>query len=96
MKKFQVTIHFEMDDTFNSLIPSHRAFINKLIEKGIVDQYVVSMETQRVWITISGDTRDIVEDYLTQSPLFQYWTYEIDELLVVDGLHYRLPALQLN
>lgn len=96
MKKFQVTIHFEMDDTFNSLIPSHRVYINSLIEKGVIDQYVVSMETQRVWITFTAKSRKAIDDYLSQSPLFPYWTYETDELLLVDGLHYRLPALQLN
>ncbi|MBL0133867.1 MAG: hypothetical protein IPP79_07600 [Chitinophagaceae bacterium] len=61
MKKFQATIHFEMDDDFMSLIPSHRVYINSLIEKGIIDQYVVSMETQRLWITMSGEDKADVE-----------------------------------
>lgn len=96
MKKFQVTIHFEMDDEFTSLVPSHRVYINTLIEKGIIDQYVVSMETQRVWITLSAENKEDIESYLAKSPLFKYWTIEIDELFVVDGQHYRLPAVQLN
>lgn len=96
MKKFQVTIHFEMDDEFTSLVPSHRVYINTLIEKGIIDQYVVSMETQRVWITFTAERKEEVEDHLAQSPLFRYWSVEVDELFVVDGQHYRLPALQLN
>jgi len=28
--------------------------------------------------------------------LQRYWTYEIEELFVVDGHQYRLPALQMN
>ena len=34
--------------------------------------------------------------YLSKSPLYKYWTVEIDELFVYDGQNYRLPALQLN
>lgn len=97
MKKFQATIHFEMDDDFMSLIPSHRVYINSLIEKGIIDQYVVSMETQRLWITMSGEDKEDVEKRLKKSPVHKYWnSIEIDELFVIDGQHYRLPAIQMN
>lgn len=97
MKKFQATIHFEMDDDFMSLIPSHRVYINSLIEKGIIDQYVVSMETQRLWITLSGEDKEDVERRLKKSPVHKYWnSIEIDELFVIDGQHYRLPAIQMN
>jgi muconolactone delta-isomerase len=96
MRKFQVTIQFEMNDEFAALVPPHRTYINRLIEQGIIDHYVVTMETQRVWITFSAKDRKAVEKYLCKSPLFKYWTYEIDELFMVDGLHYRLPVVQLN
>jgi hypothetical protein len=96
MKKFQATIQFEMNDEFMSLIPAHRSYINSLIEKGIIDQYAVSMESQQVWITCTGENKQEIEEYLIQSPLHPYWTYEIDELYVYDGQHYRLPHVQLN
>ena len=96
MRKFQVTIQFEMNDEFTALVPPHRTYINRLIEQGIIDHYVVSMETQRVWITFSAEDKESVEKYLSKSPLYRFWTLEIDELFVVDGLHYRLPVVQLN
>jgi muconolactone delta-isomerase len=96
MRKFQVTIQFEMNDEFAALVPPHRTYINRLIEQGVIDHYVVTMETQRVWITFSAENRKAVEKYLSKSPLFKYWTFEIDELFMVDGLHYRLPVVQLN
>ena len=96
MRKFQVTILFNMNDEFAALVPSHRTYVNRLIEQGIIDHYVVTMETQRVWITFSADDKAAVEKYLSKSPLHKFWTYEIDELFVVDGLHYRLPVVQLN
>lgn len=96
MKKFQATIHFEMDDEFMSHIPEHREYISSLIRKGVIDQYLVSMESQRVWITFTAERKEEVEEYLRQSPIYKYWTYDVDELFLIDGQHYRLPALQMN
>lgn len=96
MKKYQVTISFEMGDEFMALVPPHRTYINYLINKDVIDQYAVSMETQRVWITLNGKTKKEVEKILKKSPLFKFWIFEIDELFALDGQHYRLPAVQPN
>jgi len=96
MKKFQVTIQFTMDDEFMTLVPPHRTYINKLIEDGVIDQYVVSMESQQVWITFTAESKSEVDQHLSKSPIYRYWTYEIDELFLYDGQHYRLPAVKLN
>lgn len=96
MKKYQATISFEMNDGFTDLIPPHRTYVNYLINKNVIDQYAVSMETQRVWITLNANTKKEVEKILKKSPLNKFWTYEIDELFVLDGQHYRLPAVQPN
>ena len=96
MKKYQVSIKFEMDDEFMGLVPQHRTYINYLINKEIIDQYAVSMETQRVWITLNSESKKEIEKLLEKSPLFKYWTFEIDELFVLDGQHFRLPAVQPN
>jgi hypothetical protein len=94
--KYQVTVQFEMNEEFMSFVPPHRLYINSLIEKNILDYYTVSMETQRSWMVINAYSKKDVEKILSKSPLYQYWTIEIDELFVYDGLSYRLPALQLN
>ena len=96
LRKYQVTINFFIDDEFMTLVPSHRTYINYLINKGIIDSYSVSMETYRSWIMLTAENREQVSEYLQKSPLFKYWTFEIDELFVYDGQTYRLPALQLN
>lgn len=96
LKKFIVTIHFFMDEQFMTLVPPHRTYINYLINKGIIDSYAVSMESYRSWIMITAENKDEVREYLGKSPLFKYWTFEIDELFVYDGQTYRLPALQMN
>jgi muconolactone delta-isomerase len=96
MLKYQVTIHFEMNEEFMELVPPHRTYINFLINKGIIDHYAVSMDTQRSWITLNAKDKKEVEKLLKKSPLFKFWTFEIDELFVLDGQHYRLPEVNPN
>ena len=95
-KRYIVTINFFMDDQFMSFVPPHRTYINYLINKGIIDSYAVSMESYRSWIIMICKTKAEARDYLQKSPLYKYWTIEIDELFVYDGQTYRLPALQMN
>jgi hypothetical protein len=94
--KYQVTIQFEMDENFMNLVPAHRVLINNFIEKGVIDYYAVSMETQRCWMIMNAGSKLEVENQLMKTPLYKYWTIEIDELFVYDAQSYRLPALQLN
>ncbi len=94
--KYQVTIQFEMDENFMNLVPAHRVLINNFIEKGTIDYYAVSMETQRCWMIMNAGSKLEVVNQLMKTPLYKYWTIEIDELFVYDAQSYRLPALQLN
>ncbi|TDH29115.1 hypothetical protein EXU57_03345 [Segetibacter sp. 3557_3] len=96
LKKFIVTINFYMDEHFMNLVQPHRTYINFLINKGIIDSYAVSMESYRSWIMMTGETKTQIKEYLEKSPLYHYWTYDIDELFLYDGQTYRLPALQMN
>jgi hypothetical protein len=96
LNKYQVTIHFEMDDQFMALVPPHRVLINDLIEKNIIDSYAVSLESQRSWITINAKSKAEAKKILSESPLFKYWVLEVDDIFVYDGQIYRFPVLQLN
>jgi hypothetical protein len=96
MKKFQAIIKFTMDENFMSFVQPHRTYINYLINKGVIDSYAVSMESQTCWITLNAETKTEVDNYLTKTPLYKYWNYEIEELFVYDSQQYRLPALQYN
>ncbi|MEY4459128.1 MAG: hypothetical protein RIT38_333 [Bacteroidota bacterium] len=96
MKKFQAIISFDMDEEFMTLVPPHRTYINYLFNKGVIENYAVSMESQQSWITINAFTKKEVEELLQKSPLAKYWNFEIVELFVYDSQSNRLPAVQLN
>jgi hypothetical protein len=86
-----------MDEDFMSFIPKHREHINQLIEKEIIDQYLVSMESQTVWITLTALDKEEALQLLQKSALYPYFRkIRIETLFLVDGLHYRFPALQPN
>ena len=96
MKKYQAIISFDMDEEFMTLVPPHRTYINYLLNKGIIETYSVSMESQQSWITVNAYSKTEVEDILQKSPLSKYWRFEIVELFVYDSQSNRLPAVQLN
>ncbi len=96
MKKYQAIISFDMDEEFMSLVPPHRTYINYLLNKGVIDSYAVSMETQSSWITINANSKKEVSDILEKSPLAKFWTFEVVELFLYDSQSTRLPAVQLN
>lgn len=96
MNKYVVTVQFEWSEEMASLLEEHRVYINSLIEEQVLEHYAVSMEVQKAWITINGNSKEEVEEILSVSPLFKYWEVDIRELIMWDGMNYRLPALQLN
>jgi hypothetical protein len=96
MKKFQVSIKFITDKEFTNLLPAHKTYINYLINKEIIEHYAVSMQSQRIWITLNAEDNSAIDKILSQSPLFPYFTYEAFELFSLDGQNYRLPTLQMN
>lgn len=96
MKKYQAIIQFTIGEDFQDLIAPHRVYINYLINKDIVDQYVVSMEMQSVWITINATSKKEAEKILNKAPLAKHWTFELTPIAVWDGQLYRMPVLQMN
>jgi hypothetical protein len=96
MKKYQAIITFEWNDEAMSIIQEHRSYINELIDEQVIEHYVVSMETQQVWITLNADSAGQAREILEESPFSRFWTLELNELFLWDGVGYRLPAVQLN
>ncbi len=97
MKKYIAIIVFSnVGEELNSLLPSHRTYINYLINKNVIDHYAVSVESMTVWVTINAKNRYEVQEVLQKSPIFQLSDITIDELFFFDGQQYRLPALMMN
>lgn len=96
MSKYLVAIKFEWNEDTMKLIPDHREYINSLIEAQVIENYVVSMEVQTIWVTINAVSKKEVRELLSKSPFYKYWKLEVHELIIWDGQNYRLPVMQLN
>lgn len=96
MKKYQAIIKFDWNEEAMSVIQEHRSYINELIDEQVIEHYVVSMETQQVWITMNATNKREAKEILDRSPFSPFWTIELNELFLWDGMGYRLPAVQLN
>ena len=85
------------DEEFVALIPRHRAFINNLIEEGVILSYAISADRSRGWVTMHGATAEDVRGLVEQFPLARFLqSVEVDELFVFDSAATRLPKISLN
>ncbi|WP_210519397.1 hypothetical protein [Hymenobacter terricola] len=99
MPTFVVSIRLPdaFDEEFVALIPSHRAFINKLLNEKVVEAYAISSDRSRGWVTINGDDAAAVQAVVAQFPLYRYLHgVEIDELFIFDSTASRFPHISLN
>jgi hypothetical protein len=65
MKTFLANIKFDFPPDFMNYVPEHRTYINMLINTSVIESYAVSMETLRSWIIINAETKDEVEQILS-------------------------------
>lgn len=96
MNKYLVTAQFDWTEEAMAAVPDHREYINGLINDQVIEHYVVSMETQTVWITLNAESKNEVEKLLSKTPFYPFWTLQVNELIIWDGQNYRLPVVQLN
>jgi len=86
----------EMDESFFSLIPRHRAVVNQLIEQGIISSYSINRERTRGWIMFQADEESAVKSHIREFPIFLLIKVKIHPLFIADGEIFRLPKLHLN
>ena len=99
MPTFVVTLRLpnEYDEEFIALIPSHRAFINRLLSEKVVEVYAISSDRSRGWVTINAESAAAVQAVVEEFPLYPYLHgVEIDELFIFDSAYSRFPHISLN
>ncbi|GAB3309947.1 hypothetical protein GCM10027511_22750 [Hymenobacter humi] len=99
MPTFVVTMRLPdtYDEEFIALIPSHRDFINQLLNEKVVEVYAISSDRSRGWVTMNGDNAAAVQAVVEQFPLYHYLHgVEIDELFIFDSAASRFPHISLN
>ena len=98
MAQFMIDIQIPMnpDQEFFELIPMQRAHIDKLLEKGTVTGYSLSLDRSRLWITLNArNERDAVE-ILAAFPMFKYFEPTIYPLMFHNSSLMSILKVSLN
>jgi len=91
-----ITLPEEFTPEFMALIPSQRAYINKLMGRGVVSTYTLSIDRTTLWVTMFGDNMLEIESYIDKFPMKAFMDIDIEEAMFHNNAaHYVFP-MSLN
>jgi len=91
-----ITLPDEFTPEFMALIPSQRAYINKLMGRGVVSTYTLSIDRTTLWVTMFGDNILEIESYIDKFPMKAFMDIDIEEAMFHhNAAHYVFP-MSLN
>lgn len=91
-----ITLPEEFTPEFLSLIPSQRAYINKLMGRGIVSTYTLSLDRTTLWVTMFGDNIIDIESYLEKFPMKGFMEFEVEEAMFHHNAAHFVFPMSLN
>jgi len=85
-----------IDELFMRKIPSHRAFINLLINQGKIQSYTINDKRTKGWIIFNTDSKAETEQLIEQLPIYEFITFRINGTLIHDSEIFRFPKMTMN
>jgi muconolactone delta-isomerase len=97
MSNFMIDIELpeKLGYDFIQFIPKQRAFISKMLEKGVIRNYSLSSDRSRLWVVVEVDSVEEVKNVVRSFPVFSFIKYKIHDLLFHEG-NIHIPHLWLN
>lgn len=92
----QITLPEYMEDEFMALIPEQRAYVDQLMNEGIITGYSLSMDRSMLWVTFNSKNEKAVTKILSSFPIADYIQYEVVELAFHNSATLYFPTLSLN
>lgn len=97
MNYFMVNIILpEIDDDFISLLPQQRAFVARLIEKGLISSYSLADDRSRLWVIFKSDELNNVKGLLSCFPIIDKVVYDIVPLKSYQDCSVKVRSFSLN
>jgi hypothetical protein len=84
------------DDEFLSLIPRQRAMVNRLMNKGIITSYAVSLESGRLWMMMLAESEQNALGIVSEFPIYRHVTYKINKLTFHNSIGLAIPQFSAN
>lgn len=93
---FQVELP-ELTDEIMAVIPTHRAYVNKLFGEGRMLSYSLSQHRSLIWFVLNAEDEQEAMGIVLQLPLYPYFSdVECHPLLFHNILPSSLPDISLN
>ncbi len=98
MKNYMVDIELPeiVGEEFFQLIPDQRAYINRMMREGVISNYSLSTDRNKLWVVINVISLAEVRHIVARFPIFYYIRYTIHDLLIHDSSDATMPQLWLN
>ena len=81
---------------FISLIPKQREMVNRLMLKGIILSYALSLESRKLWVTMFADSEETVKRHMMEFPVYDYINFAMHKLTFHNNVKLGLPQISLN
>jgi muconolactone delta-isomerase len=85
-----------ISEEFVSLIPYQRSQVNRLMGRGVLNSYSLSLDRGRIWTVVNADTQKDAERTLNTFPLMKFMSYDIYKLAFNNNISQILPKFSLN
>ena len=92
----QITLPEFLDEDFMALIPEHRAYVDQLMNDGIITSYSLALDRSTVWITFNSKSEKAVVKIINSFPISDFIQYDILELAFHNSATVFFPSLSLN
>lgn len=93
-------IEINFPKTFNGelikLIPDQRAYITRMMKQGIIVNYSLSLDWQKLWVIVSAEDRFDAINIIGAFPVYKYINYKIHNLMFYETSSLSSPQLWLN
>lgn len=81
---------------FISRIPSQRAYVDELMQQGVITSYCLSRDRSKLWVTLRAPSEEEVIRVVTKFPLIRWMEVEIQQLMFRDAGVAALPSFSMN
>ena len=92
----EITLPGYLTQEFIELIPEQRAFIDSVMEKGVITGYMLALDRSKLWVTFRSRTTADVIKILQAFPIAAYIEYTISELAFFNSAASMVPSISLN
>ena len=78
------------------LIPDQRVYITRLMKRGIIVNYSLSLDWQKLWVIVNAEDRFDAINIIGAFPMYEYINYKIHNLMFHGSNSISKQQLWLN